>query len=73
MVYATLQLISRSRDEGISVLEIGKKLRTDQKTCYHLVKQLLELDLMYVYFVSLQETLILTHFSAQSEATARRS
>ena len=71
MVYATLQLISRSRDEGISVLEIGKKLRTDQKTCYHLVKQLLELDLMYVYFVSLQETF--THVSIQSEAPARRS
>ena len=49
MVYATLQLISRSREEGISVLEIGQRLGTDQKTCFHLVKQLLELDLMYAF------------------------
>lgn len=48
MVYASLQLITRTRAEGLSVLELGKKTQYDQKTCFYLVKQLLELDLMYV-------------------------
>jgi hypothetical protein len=48
MVYATLQLIARERDVGISVLDLGKKSGYDQKTCFYLVKQLTELDLMWV-------------------------
>ncbi len=48
MVYAALQLITRSREIGISVLDLGKKTQYDQKTCFYLVKQLLELDLVYV-------------------------
>ena len=47
MVYATLQLIARAREKGISVLDIGKKTNYDQKTCFYLVKQLLELGHMY--------------------------
>ncbi|KAH8120510.1 hypothetical protein DFH11DRAFT_1685786 [Phellopilus nigrolimitatus] len=46
MVYATLQLISRSREAGISVLDLGRTTGYDQKTCFYLVKQLLDLDLV---------------------------
>src|SRR5882762_6780494 len=46
MVYTALQLITRGRERGISVVELGKKTRYDQKTCFYLVKQLLELDLV---------------------------
>ncbi|EMD41648.1 hypothetical protein CERSUDRAFT_128608, partial [Gelatoporia subvermispora B] len=44
MVYTALQLITRGRDNGISVVDLGKKTGYDQKTCFYLIKQLLELD-----------------------------
>ncbi|KAF9821815.1 hypothetical protein IEO21_00245 [Rhodonia placenta] len=46
MVYTSLQFIARGREQGISVLELGKKSGYDQKTCFYLVKQLVELDLV---------------------------
>jgi oxalate---CoA ligase len=46
MVYTALQLITRGRENGISVVELGKKSRYDQKTCFYLIRQLLELDLV---------------------------
>lgn len=48
MVYSALQLITRGREQGISVVDLGKKTKYDQKTCFYLVKQLTELDLVYV-------------------------
>ena len=48
IVYAVLQLISRSREEEISVLDIGKTSGYDQKMCFYIVKTLVELDLMCV-------------------------
>jgi hypothetical protein len=47
MVYTALQFITRGREEGISVVDLGKKSKYDQKTCFYLVKQLMELDLMW--------------------------
>ncbi|TFK57634.1 hypothetical protein OE88DRAFT_1620407 [Heliocybe sulcata] len=44
MVYTALQLITRGRENGISVMDLGKKSGYDQKTCHYLVKQLLKLD-----------------------------
>lgn len=52
MVYSALQLITRGRDTGISVVELGQQSKYDQKTCFYLVKQLTELDLVYVSFYS---------------------
>lgn len=46
MVYATLQMIARERDTGLSVLELGKRSGYDQKTCFYLVKQLIDLNLV---------------------------
>jgi oxalate---CoA ligase len=46
MVYTCLQLVTREREKGISVVDIGQKTGYDQKTCFYLVKQLLELDLV---------------------------
>ncbi|KDQ54862.1 hypothetical protein JAAARDRAFT_352005 [Jaapia argillacea MUCL 33604] len=46
MVYTALQLVTRGREDGISVLELGKKSKYDQKTCHYLVNQLLDLDLV---------------------------
>ncbi|KAL5495552.1 hypothetical protein ACEPAI_1015 [Sanghuangporus weigelae] len=46
MVYAALQIIARSRETGVSVLDIGKTTGYDQKTCFYVVKQLLDLDLI---------------------------
>ncbi|KZT06305.1 uncharacterized protein LAESUDRAFT_726133 [Laetiporus sulphureus 93-53] len=46
MVYTALQFISRGRDEGISVIDLGKKSGYDQKTCFYLIKQLVDLDLV---------------------------
>jgi transcription factor C subunit 3 len=46
MVYTALQLITRGREKGISVVELGKKTGYDQKTCFYLVKQLESLDLV---------------------------
>ncbi|EIW86464.1 hypothetical protein CONPUDRAFT_86434 [Coniophora puteana RWD-64-598 SS2] len=46
MVYSALQLITRGREEGISTVELGKKTSYDQKTCFYLIKQLQELDLV---------------------------
>lgn len=48
MVYTALQLITRGREQGISVLDLGKKSGYDQKTCFYLIKQLVDLDLVYV-------------------------
>jgi oxalate---CoA ligase len=47
MVYTALQLISRGREAGLSVIDLGKKTGYDQKTCFYLVLQLLSLDLVY--------------------------
>lgn len=46
MVYTCLQLVTRGRDDGISVVDLGSKTGYDQKACFYLVKQLLELDLV---------------------------
>lgn len=49
MVYTALQFITRGREHGISVVDLGKKSKYDQKTCFYLVKQLIDLDLMSVF------------------------
>lgn len=46
MVYTALQFIARGREHGISTVDLGKKTGYDQKTCYYLIKQLLELELV---------------------------
>ncbi|CCM00318.1 uncharacterized protein FIBRA_02348 [Fibroporia radiculosa] len=46
MVYTALQFITRGREQGISVLDLGRKSGYDQKTCFYLIKQLVELDLV---------------------------
>lgn len=46
MVYTALQLVTRTRDEGLSVVDLGKKTGYDQKICFYLVKQLVDLDLV---------------------------
>jgi hypothetical protein len=46
MVYTALQFITRGREHGISIVELGKKTGYDQKTCFYLIKQLLELELV---------------------------
>jgi len=46
MVYTALQFITRGREEGISTVDLGKKTGYDQKTCFYLIKQLLELELV---------------------------
>ncbi|PFH54764.1 hypothetical protein AMATHDRAFT_52646 [Amanita thiersii Skay4041] len=46
MVYTALQIITRGRDVGVSVVELGQKSKYDQKTCFYLVKQLTELGLI---------------------------
>lgn len=50
MVYSALQLITRGREDGITTVELGRKTGYDQKTCFYLIKQLLELELMYASF-----------------------
>jgi oxalate---CoA ligase len=51
MVYTALQFITRERENGISVVELGKKSKYDQKTCFYLIKQLLDLDLVSEHFM----------------------
>ncbi|CAK5265268.1 unnamed protein product [Mycena citricolor] len=46
MVYSALQLVTRGRDNGISVIQLGQQSKYDQKTCFYLIKQLTELDLV---------------------------
>ncbi|KAI0274891.1 hypothetical protein BC834DRAFT_850125 [Gloeopeniophorella convolvens] len=46
MVYTALQFITRGREDGISTVDLGKKTGYDQKTCFYLIKQLLELELV---------------------------
>lgn len=46
MVYSALQIITRGREKGTTVVELGQKSKYDQKTCFYLVKQLIELDLV---------------------------
>lgn len=49
MVYSALQIITRGRDAGVTVVELGKQSGYDQKTCFYLVRQLTELDLVQVF------------------------
>jgi hypothetical protein len=44
MVYTALQLVTRGREQGIGVVELGRKTRYDQKTCFYVVQQLERLD-----------------------------
>jgi oxalate---CoA ligase len=46
MVYTALQIITRGRDDGVTVVQLGQKSKYDQKTCFYLVRQLTELDLV---------------------------
>ncbi|KAG6891070.1 hypothetical protein C0995_014159 [Termitomyces sp. Mi166 len=46
MVYSALQIITRGRDNGVTVVELGQQSKYDQKTCFYLVRQLTELDLV---------------------------
>ncbi|TFK30753.1 hypothetical protein FA15DRAFT_580399 [Coprinopsis marcescibilis] len=46
MVYTALQIITRGRDDGVTVVELGQKSKYDQKTCFYLVRQLTEMDLV---------------------------
>ncbi|KAJ6519412.1 hypothetical protein C8R45DRAFT_1066116 [Mycena sanguinolenta] len=46
MVYSALQIITRGRENGVSVVELGQTSKYDQKTCFYLVRQLTELDLV---------------------------
>ncbi|KAL0071703.1 hypothetical protein AAF712_000625 [Marasmius tenuissimus] len=46
MVYSALQIITRGREKGVTVVELGTRSGYDQKTCFYLVKQLLELNLV---------------------------
>jgi transcription factor C subunit 3 len=48
MVYSALQVITRGRDDGVSVVALGKQTGYDQKTCFYLIKQLQELNLVFV-------------------------
>ncbi|VDB93398.1 unnamed protein product [Peniophora sp. CBMAI 1063] len=45
-VYTALQLITRGRAEGLSVVDLGKKTGYDQKACWYLVRQLVDLGLV---------------------------
>ncbi|KAL0572575.1 hypothetical protein V5O48_009395 [Marasmius crinis-equi] len=46
MVYSALQIITRGREKGVTVVDLGTRSGYDQKTCFYLVKQLLELNLV---------------------------
>ncbi|KAF8559362.1 hypothetical protein OG21DRAFT_1594769 [Imleria badia] len=46
MVYSALQLITRGREDGITTVDLGRKTKYDQKTCFYLIKQLVELGLI---------------------------
>jgi oxalate---CoA ligase len=46
MIYTALQFITRGREHGITIVDLGKKSGYDQKTCFYLIKQLLELELV---------------------------
>ncbi|CAE6432020.1 unnamed protein product [Rhizoctonia solani] len=46
-VYAVLQLITRTRREGISVIDISKQSGYDPKTCFYLVQTLVNLGHIY--------------------------
>ncbi|KAF8973687.1 hypothetical protein BDZ97DRAFT_1900484 [Flammula alnicola] len=46
MVYSALQIITRGRDAGVTVVELGKQSGYDQKTCFYLVRQLTEMELV---------------------------
>ena len=46
MVYSALQVITQGRDDGVTVVELGQRTKYDQKTCFYLVRQLTEMDLV---------------------------
>ncbi|KAF8640756.1 hypothetical protein AX17_000406 [Amanita inopinata Kibby_2008] len=58
MVYTALQIITRGRGNGVTVVELGQQSGYDQKTCFYLVKQLTELDLV----VKVRKGGVGTHF-----------
>ncbi|KAI0308044.1 hypothetical protein B0F90DRAFT_1664967 [Multifurca ochricompacta] len=59
MVYTALQFITRGREHGISTVDLGQKTGYDQKTCFYLIKQLLDLELV----VKLRRGGVSTNFS----------
>lgn len=70
MVYSALQLITRGREDGITTVELGRKTRYDQKTCFYLIKQLVELGLMYAFLPSTGRS---SNSVFQHQSTPRRS
>ncbi|KAI0651544.1 hypothetical protein C8Q79DRAFT_933943 [Trametes meyenii] len=58
MIYTGLQIITRGREQGVSVLDLGKKSGYDQKTCFYIIKQLVELG----FVVKLRRPGVSTNF-----------
>lgn len=48
VVYELLQLVTRARGEGCTVIEIGKTLGIDQKSAFHYVASIVTLGIVYV-------------------------
>lgn len=46
LAYQVLQAIARGRENGKTVVELGKEFEHDQKSLFHFVKSLVELNLM---------------------------
>ena len=49
MAYSALQLITRSRTQGISTVELADATGYDAKAIHYLISQLETLGLMYVF------------------------
>jgi oxalate---CoA ligase len=61
MVYSALQIITRGRESGVTMVELGQrtvydgKNCYDQKTCFYLVSKLMDQNLVYGFFPWLKE------------------
>jgi hypothetical protein len=47
-VYQVLQSVSRGREKGKTLVELGQEFTHDQKSLYHFVASLTDLELVYV-------------------------
>lgn len=46
LAYQILQAIARGREDGKTVVDLGKEFTHDQKSLFHFVKSLCDLNLM---------------------------
>jgi hypothetical protein len=56
-VYTTLQIITRAREKGVPIKDLGPATKYDPKAIFYQISQLVDLNLVYVSILISEQSL----------------